>query len=362
MRQVPVSELVPGMITVDDIYNYNDQLVLPGGYVLNDKAIIKLAFYSIPFIRIQDSREGAAPVRTSQFIQESSYSHRIKTSPEFQIFQSTFETTVDDFKASINDVVEKNAPLDVDQLMKDTLSLLEKGRNSINIFDMLHNMRQYDDLTFTHCINVSLICNVFARWLGMSDEDIHLATQCGLFHDIGKLKIPEDIIKKPSRLTDYEYKIIKTHPFEGYNILKEQDLNPHVANAALMHHERCDGFGYPLGITAEKIDPFAKMVAIADVYDAMTATRVYRGPMCPFKVISVFESEGLQRYDARMIMTFLENVTNTYMLNHVRLSDGREGEIVMINRLALSRPMIRSGNQYINLADQPSTLYIEELL
>lgn len=132
-------------------------------------------------------------------------------------------------------------------------------------------------------------------------------------------------------------------------------------NAALMHHERCDGSGYPFGIRNSKIDSYAKMVAIADVYDAMTCARIYRGPLCPFKVIEVFESEGLQKYDTRFIMTFLENIVNTYMLHRVRLSDGRTGDVVFINRSSLARPTIKCGDTFVDLSIEPK-LSIEEII
>ena len=154
---------------------------------------------------------------------------------------------------------------------------------------------------------------------------------------------------------------MQTHPQEGYKILKNSDLDPHVKNAALMHHERCDGSGYPLHLQGPQIDPFAKIVAIADVYDAMTSARVYRGPLCPFVAISLFESEGLQKYDTNAIMTFLSNIVNTYLLNRVRLNNGLEGDIVFINRNHLSRPTIRIGEKYVDLTQTPD-LYIEEII
>ena len=101
-----------------------------------------------------------------------------------------------------------------------------------------------------------------------------------------------------------------------------------------------------------------KVVAIADVYDAMTAARVYRGPLCPFKVISIFESEGLQKYDGHYILTFLEHVATTYMNNRVRLNNGLEGDVIFMNRNQYSRPMLQCGDQFIDLSREPD-LYIE---
>ncbi len=132
--------------------------------------------------------------------------------------------------------------------------------------------------------------------------------------------------------------------------------------SAMMHHERCDGTGYPLGIKGDQIDRFAKIIMVADVYEAMTAARVYRGPVCPFEVISIFESEGLAKYDTRTVMTFLEHVNQTYMNNNVRLSDKSEGVIIMMNRTSLSRPVIHvGGDRFIDLSKEHD-LYIEAIL
>ena len=117
-----------------------------------------------------------------------------------------------------------------------------------------------------------------------------------------------------------------------------------------MHHEKCDGTGYPLGLKGTKIDYFSRLVAIADVYDATTSARVYRGPLCPFKVIELFEQEGFEKYDTHMIIVFLENIVNTYMNNQVRLSNGKIGEIVFINKMHLAFPMVKCGDEFIDLS------------
>ena len=98
------------------------------------------------------------------------------------------------------------------------------------------------------------------------------------------------------------------------------------------------------------IDPYAKMIAILDAYEAMTSFRSYREPMCPFKVISIFEEEGLQKYDAGFIMTFLERMGQEYLNKQVRLSDGREGVVVFINKQSISRPMVHCGDDYVDLS------------
>lgn len=357
MKKIKTSELIPGMITAEDVFNYTNQLILPKGVILTDKTITKLAFYSILYVRVEDEAIGV----DDSVLCAPSYLDKIKSSPEFIQFKEEFEEDVTNFRNVINEVVQKGAPLDVDLLMNHTLSILNPAWTTPNMFDMLHSMRTYDDATYVHCMNVALICNIFARWLRMSEEDIRTATVSGLLHDIGKTQIPDNIIKKPGKLTSAEYDVVKTHPEEGYRMLSGSVLNFSIRNAVLMHHERCDGTGYPYGLTGDKIDPFAKIVAIADVYDAMTSARIYRGPLCPFKAIALFESEGLQKYDPKFILTFLENVLNTYLLNRVRLNNGITGKIVYINKNRLSAPTIQTDYGFLDLSIHPD-IYIESII
>ncbi len=357
MKRIGTKDLIPGMKIAEDVYAYNEQLILSKGIILTDKTITRLEFYSILVVKVEDE----LAFLSTETAKQRSYSERIRSSSSFKEFKKNFDKSVDRFHALMNDIVEKNAPLDTGRLLDNTLELLHTKDGSVNIFDMLHNMRQYDDSTYAHSLNVALICNVFAKWLQFSEADINLSTLCGLLHDVGKIMIPDSIIKKPSRLTDDEFSVIKTHPLEGYQILKMQNINNHIKNAALMHHERCDGSGYPLGLVGTKIDKFAKIVSIADVYDAMTSARVYRGPLCPFKVIELFEAEGIQKYDTQYVLTFLECVVNTYLQNRVHLTNGTEGDIVFINKNALSKPVIKSGDSFIDLSTHPD-LQIEFLI
>lgn len=293
----------------------------------------------------EEQKPASVNIEVNTF-EEPSHHEKIQASPKFKAFKKGFAKNVTELKGQLNDIVERNSPINVDAMLAPTMKLLSsEGDNTFGVFDMLHNMRQFDDLTYTHSMNVALICNVFAKWLGLSNEEAKLATACGMLHDIGKLKIDDSIIKKPGKLTDAEYAKIKAHPVEGYKILQHQNINEHIKNSALMHHEKCDGTGYPLKLTADKIDSYAKLVAIVDVYDAMTSARVYRGALCPFTVIELFENEGLHKYDIVYIMTFLENVINTYIDNRVLLSDGRVGVIKWIDKNNLSKPMVQLVDQ-----------------
>lgn len=389
MKHVRTDILLPGMIVATDII-VDGQLILPKGLTLTDRAIYRLSTYNIKDIRIEDpvdmeveeiadeeenKEDGVASVADALLgmtaeehdtvipeFEEPSHFEKLKASPQYQQFRSEFTENVGSLKASLNEIVEKNTPVKVDDLIGNTMKIIASQSNTFSVFDMLHNMRDFDDLTYTHSMNVAMICNVFAQWLGMSPDEVKLATACGTLHDIGKLRIDDEIIKKPGKLTDEEFKIIQSHPIYGYRLLQNQKISEHIKLSALEHHEKCDGSGYPMHLPGDKIDKFAKLVAIADVYDAMTSNRVYRKGMCPFKVIEIFEQEGLQKYDVVFIMTFLESVVNTYIDNRVALSDGRIGTVKWINKQRLSKPMVQLENgSFLELAKNPD-LSITQIL
>lgn len=358
MRIIPTLQLVPGMIAAQDVLSMDNRFILKKGTTLTDSLITKLDLYGVLSVAV----EKESVLRPQEWQDpEQNFADRVKNSPEFKEFHNDYVVEVDTFKEKLNTVITKNAPLNVQNMIDDALKLLNQHRGRIGIFDMLHNMREFDDSTYSHCMNVGLICYIFAGWLKMDKAEAELATACGLLHDVGKLLVAKDIIQKPGKLTRDEFEEMKKHPSTGYQLLKEQGVNEAICNAALMHHERCDGTGYPFGIPEAQIDTYAKMVAIADVYDAMTSSRVYRGPMCPFHVIEIFEDEGYQKYDVNFILTFLENIVNTYITNPCRLNDGREGTIIFVNKHKLSRPTVKCGDEYINLSENPD-LFIECLL
>ncbi len=361
MRDISTKDLLPGMILAEDIkLNNSDVVLIEEGTAITQKDMAKLAFYSIKTVTIEGDLPAtkAAPDRKHQ---NPIHSDHIRQSIEFKEFKHDFEACTAKFEHTLKDIINKDSEFDLDELMTPIYDLIKKGQGSNSVFDMLHNLREYDDATYTHCINVALMANILAQWLKLSSEEIEIATQAGLLHDIGKMMIPDSIIKKPDKLSANEFETIKKHPEIGYEAVLDYELSNHVKNAILMHHERCDGSGYPLGLKAPQIDKYAKLVSIVDVYDAMTSARYYRNALCPFVAIETFEENGFQKYDPEMIYIFLQNIVETYVTNTVRLNTGEEGEIVMINKLSLSKPTVRVGDNYIDLSKNPG-MYIEAIL
>lgn len=342
-----MSQAVPGMIVAEDVFTKDDHLIIGKDTTLTDKMITRLTFYSILDLKVYSiSQETNHDIS----LEKDTYYEKIKASESFQRFHLAYQNAVGDIKDTLDQAITSNIDLDINHLLEETTKILKQCKSNIEIFNMLHCMRNYDDTTYIHSLNVALICNIIGKWLHFNTKDLEALTLSGMLHDLGKLMIPSDIITKPAKLTAEEFTVVKTHPIRAYNLLKGKDIDPRIKRAALMHHERCDGSGYPYGFVKEQIEPFAKLVAIADVYDAMTCARVYRGPLCPFEVISTFEAEGYAKYDTKYILTFLEGIVQTYINNNVKLNNNMNGEIILINKTELSRPVVRVGEQFIDLA------------
>lgn len=364
MKTILTTNLKPGMITATRVYSPKGQFLFETGSVLTAQMIDHLTFYSVPTVQIMEQAqlEEAFLSRKAPYYQPSeTRSQKIQRSKEYQIFSKKFNNTTSSFRSALNDCILRSKELDTTQLLTETLDLFAAHTTTISMFDMLHNLRQIDDSTYAHSINVALICRMIGIWLNYSEEDLDTLTLCGMLHDIGKSCISTEIITKPAKLTADEYATVQKHTILGYELLKPMHLDQRIKNAALMHHERSDGTGYPLGLKDTEIDDFAAIVSIADVYDAMTSDRCYRAGLCPFEVIAQFEHEGLQKYKPKYILTFLNRIANTYVNNNVRLNDGSTGEIILINK-RLTRPIIRTSTQeFINLEERLD-LYVQAII
>lgn len=361
MRQIPISALTPGMVTAEDIVSFDHVTIVPKGIILTENIISRLEGYAIYYAHIEDDLvvDLSTPMANpAVLMQDASITnlYNLEKQPEkkptenrqFQRFSQSFARCAEHYEANLMKSLYRNEPFRANELLKETMALLHQDKQEVSIFDMLLNMHNPEDSVYNHCIDVALISNVLSRWLRFSETDQMMATACGLFHDVGKFMLPTGVLRKPGKLTPDEFEIVKTHTTEGFHLLGRYSSIPEpVKNAALMHHEKCDGSGYPYGLKGDDIDRFSKIVTIADIFDAMTSERVYRAAMCPFSVIKYFEDDGIQKYEIKYILTFLENVSNTYLNHRVTLSNGMEGNVIFINPDNFSKPVVRMENNEI---------------
>ena len=389
MKMMKITDVKEGMITAAAVLTKQNQILAAPGEELDRKLISRMQFYGITEIAIEDDPEAVPaisepvdqpvqqavtepvqkpapqpepkqePVNTMQAAH--GYSTRVRMSEEFQQFTLNSARGIETLREQLEGFVYDKKDFDIEKLLKITSSLVRPGQTVIEYFDMIHNMRSSDDTIYTHSLNVAMIARIIGKWLKWSREDMDQLVIAGLLHDIGKILIPPEVLNKEGRLTDEEFALIKSHAQKGYDLIKDTNLDPRVKKAALMHHERCDGSGYPMHLQEILIEDFAMIIAIADVYDAMTATRKHRSAMCPFQVIAEFESDGLQKYKPEYILTFLRKMAVTYQNNQVVLNDGRSGKIILLNQNSLSKPLIQlNDGSCIDLAK--SNLFIQSII
>ncbi|MDD2973420.1 MAG: HD domain-containing protein, partial [Lachnospiraceae bacterium] len=183
-----------------------------------------------------------------------------------------------------------------------------------------------------------------------------ILTLSGFIYDIGKLKLPNSLLWTPGRLSNDEYTRMQTHTILGYDLIKHKELDEHIINATLMHHERCDGSGYPNHLKDEEIDLFAKYMGIVDSYEAMTSARTYRPSLHPFEVIKNFEVGGLERYGTPLILPILQHIANSHLGHRVSLSNGEAADIILINNHALTKPLVKcvDSGQLLDMSKTPN--------
>ena len=354
MKKISSKSLKAGMIVAQDVLSKQGQSIAKAGTTLNAALIAKLSFYRIPEIYVEedenipnmDKKEEKKPAKDLEDIKPKNetiaYSERLKSTPEFQEFSLNYSKNVAELRTAYLKILGGNGDeIKRDKLLKGVETLFI-SHTALELFDLLHTMRTVDDSIYAHGVNVALVTRAIGKWLKWGKEELNTLTLAGLLYDIGKIKIPAEVLNKSGKLTDEEFAMIRNHPRNGYELLKEvPNLEPEILNAALKHHERFDGSGYPDGLLGEDIDDMAAVVAIADVYDAMTASRSYRTPKSAFQVIAMFEDDGVHKYNPKFILTFLQNIANAYQNNRVILSDGTSARIIYINQNRLSRPMVQ---------------------
>ena len=194
---------------------------------------------------------------------------------------------------------------DLETKLEEKTRLVEKvSLNSIMV--IANTIDAKDAYTSGHSLRVAKCSAAIARKLGWSEKDVQNLQYVALLHDIGKIGVPDAILNKPSKLSDEEFQVIKKHPVIGNDILKDIHMIKSVAEGALYHHERYDGRGYPFGLAGEEIPLYARIIGIADAYDAMTSNRIYRHKLTTEKVIQEFENGRGTQFDPLLTDLFLE--------------------------------------------------------
>lgn len=274
-----------------------------------------------------------------------------------------YQKSVSTVKVIINDLAAGRG-LDHEKVTEICNSLYENMYSNIVVTECLNKIKIVDEYTYAHSINVALYSMLIGKWLELPESEIRLLMIAGILHDVGKSKIPLSILNKKGPLTSEEFEVIKKHPSLGFEIIKDNaDINKKVKEAVLMHHEKENGTGYPFGIKSVGISSFAKIISIADVFDALTSERVYKKRQTPFDTFREFERIGIGEgnFDPAILLKFIHNISQYYVGSRVMMSTGKFGEIVYVPPHNISNPVVRVDGSYIDLSAQRGMKIIEML-
>ncbi|MBP9595240.1 MAG: HD-GYP domain-containing protein [Fusobacteriaceae bacterium] len=344
-----------GMILGEDLFDNHGRLMFSKNLKIDSLMIKKIneLFFEENFqIKINSERpyKEIADLLEVKSENKSINAKEIKNTSKYkQEISREFDEFHNDMKSLFIELEQNNSNNLKDDFRKFLNKINNRLMNNALITDMdlineVVKEQKVEDYLFNHSVNVAIIGNLIGKWLDLGKEDIKILTLGGLVHDIGKLKIDKKILDKPEKLTEEEFEEVKKHPSYSHKILTEMGYNEEkLLRAVTLHHEREDGTGYPLGIKSKNIPIHSKIIAIADIFDAMTSNRVYDKKMNIFKVMEKFQKETFGKLDYKMVTLFIKKFLEFYIGSEVTLNTGDKAKILNFNSFEITKPILMTG-------------------
>jgi len=328
-----ITKLQAGDTLRQHVFSPNGLHIMAPGTVVTDVHIALLFRHQVEYVEILYARPNAPNAGTA-------------IEPPFQ---AEYDKAVGKMKSMFDQAFQQGFV--TPEVIHDTYDpLVRSMRLETDVVSLLLTLNSKDDYTYEHCIQVGMLSYYIAKWLGQSDEEAYAVGKAGFLHDIGKSKIHRPILLKPARLTDDEYELIKKHTEYGYEIIMNSLQDRVAAYAALQHHERANGKGYPFGITYEWVHPVSKIVAVADIYSAMISSRVYQEKQDLFVVLKELHDLSFSELDPTITQTFIRRMIPNFIGKEAQLTNGQVGEIVLNHTTELFKPLVRIGTEFLDLA------------
>ncbi|WP_138494299.1 HD-GYP domain-containing protein [Paenibacillus pinistramenti] len=363
MGYVAVRDLKPGLKIANPVHTMLGGMLMPKGKVLLPRDLDILQAFMIQEVDIEGGKQSAGLGSSSSKEARNeagseSAQQEVKRSPLDQ-FQLEYDRMLSLLKSAFQSILATNLPVFDLRNQLETLIGMLKNYNILTFVPK--NMNEYDYM-YHNGILSALTSYSLAQWHGLPQKDWVQVALAGLLHDIGNVKVDPDILYNPSNLNTEELEEVRLHTTYGYQMLRNiAALNEGVRLSALQHHEKNDGSGYPLRLTGDKIHIYAKIVAVADIFHAMTLKKRYRKPQSPYLVLEEIQSEAFGKLDPSIVKTFIAKVTELHNGTRVLLSNEEIGEIVFTDRNHPTRPMVSVKGQIINLANNHQ-LYIVDIV
>ena len=271
------------------------------------------------------------------------------------------EAALSDIKDVIGRIRDEGT-LDIDRIRKNVEETLPDMIRNNDVLMRLNQLKASDDYTFHHSLRVSIIAAMIGKWLGYHEHEILELAEAGLLFDMGKLNIPEFLLQKPDKVTPDEFELIKKHAQFGYSILlRTRGVSNNIKYAALHHHERMDGSGYPLRLRENQIHDFAKIIMVCDVFDALTSDRPYKKAISPIMAAEYLSWNSGKIFDPKVCYVLIKKLSEFYLGKTVKLTNGEIGKIVFVEENYPTRPIVQVGEKFVNLIKERS-LNIEVLM
>ncbi len=323
MKRIRIADLQPDMLVGRNIYNSDGRILLNAGTILTETYITRLAELGIP----------------SLFILEDTYAE-ISESPEL-ISEKTRIETINIVKDSFKQM-ENEHKINIRLVQTVVNTIIEELLSNTDLLFSLTDIRSFDDYTFGHSVNVCILAIMTGITMRYHDTRLKELGMGALLHDIGKLKIDKSILNKNDDLSREEYIEIKRHSEYGFDLLRKQEGMPlFSAHIALQHHERWDGKGYPRGLAGDDIHEYARIVAVADVYDALLADRPYRSAYTVNQALTIMQRMAGIHLDPHCLTALIANIAVYPIGTLVELNNGSIGIVTDVNKVSPTRPVIR---------------------
>ncbi|KGX86974.1 HD-GYP domain-containing protein [Pontibacillus marinus] len=363
MRVHP-SQLVPGCMVLKDVMGQTNHPIIEKNTVIKPIHITVLHKFLIEEIDVGPKLASGEVFKPEEYIEEEE-SEEAKNTPVRGItsFADQYLDAVQAYKSMFKNW-QAGSSIDISKVRKTIVPLIHEALKDKSQVFMLHHYSTKENYFYHHSIAVGLLSSIIAKQMNFSQGEIIQIGLTGFLSDAGMSKIEERIMKKRGPLTSREFEEVKKHPTYSYRLLEKIPvLKNEVRIGVLQHHERRDGSGYPIGIAEDKLHPYGKIVAVSDMYHAMTSERIYKTKKSPFKVIEEMMQDQFGKFDHKVVQAFIDSMTNFSTGTKVKLSNNQEGEIVFIEAKTPTRPMVRlfHNNEIIHLKNYRD-LFIEEIV
>ncbi|MFB6466512.1 HD-GYP domain-containing protein [Cytobacillus sp. Hz8] len=359
--RVSIAELLEGCILAEDIFSLTNRPIIAKKTVINQELIGILSAFLIPNVAVEKTLIDGQPFIPSEIIEEEIEEMGNEQPHNEQTFTDLFLNAVKEFKREFLSW-QSGLPVDIIKIRKIMMPLAENLDHYYSELFTLHHLSTMEEYPFQHSISVGLFSAYIGRKLNYKNADIIQLSIAGCLADCGMAKVPEKILFKKSSLTIDEFEEIKQHPYYSFKMVQNSSLLAGGTKLAILqHHERLDGSGYPRGET-NRIHSFAKIIAIADTFHALTSERLYRRKQSPFKVLEMMKQDDFGKFDLTSLKALQSGLLNYSIGSTVKLSNGQVGEIIFVNEQNPTRPMIKliASDEIIQL-EKNRQIFIEEI-